>query len=61
MVQGGAGIQGVSHSLTKATVGQCTVTLSTYVFGKDVATQPIDPDSPFGLKSLLALLFLLSR
>lgn len=52
MVQGGAGIQGVSHSLSKAIVGQFTVTLSTYIFGKDVPTQPINPDSPFELKSL---------
>lgn len=51
-MQGGAGIQGVSHSLSKDIVGQFTITLSTYVFGKDVPTQPINPDSPFELKSL---------
>lgn len=65
MVQGGAGIQGVSLSLSKAIVGQFTVTLPTYVFGKDVPTQPINPNGPFGLQSLQHLfwrwLFLLSR
>lgn len=59
MVQGGAGIQGVSLGLSKAIVGQFTVTLSTYIFGKDVPAQPIDPDVPLGWSpcniSLLAL------
>lgn len=54
MVQGGAGLQDVSHSLSKAIVGQFTVALSLfpYISGKDGPTQPINPDSPFGLKSL---------